>query len=310
MSWIFNPEGDRPKRKRPANLKDFPKGPDGKPLGPQTPGSAPGSPWAGFPLRDDYPQVDDPADPSRKVSTKQANRPFLAYAQYRAEREKAHADWLQRKKEREEKLARGEEVGPEEPDPTEEREVGCLGLLKFILYATLFVVLAGKFFTGSFLWEMELPSVRQFIPTNQRLFSERTLAQFDGTDPEKPVYIAIDGDVYDVSSNRATYGPGGSYHMMAGRDAARAYGTGCFKTHLTHDLRGLSESEMKGVQHWKKFYAESKKYTKVGRVSHPPIDPASPYPEHCDPKKAQAALERERKAREEEAAKAQNREEL
>ncbi|KAH9894164.1 cytochrome b5 [Cubamyces lactineus] len=310
MSWILNPEGDRPKRKRPANLNDFPKGPDGKPLEPQTPGSEPTSPWAGFPLKDDYPQADDPVDPNRKVSTKQANRPFLAYAQYRAEREKAHADWLQRKKEREEKLARGEDVGPEEPDPTEEPEVGCLGLLKFILYATLFIVLAGKFFTGSYLWELEPPNLKQFIPTNQRLFSESQLAQFDGTDAGKPVYIAIDGDVYDVSSNRATYGPGGSYHMMAGRDAARAYGTGCFKTHLTHDLRGLSESEMRGVQHWKKFYAESKKYTKVGRVSHPPIDPASPYPEHCDPKKAQAALERERKAKEHDDAKAAKREEL
>ena len=87
-----------------------------------------------------------------------------SYAQYRAEREKAHEEWLQRKKEREEKLARGEEVGPEEPDPTEEVEVGCMGLLKFVLYATLFVVLAGKFFTGSFLWEMEMPNLRQFIP--------------------------------------------------------------------------------------------------------------------------------------------------
>ncbi|EIW62150.1 cytochrome b5 [Trametes versicolor FP-101664 SS1] len=307
----MNPEGDRPQRKRPANLKDFPKGPDGKPLGPQTPGDEPTSPWAGFPLKDDYPQVEDPSDPTRTVSTKQANRPFLAYAQYRAEREKLHADWLQRKKERDEKLARGEEVGPEEPDPTEEREVGCLGLLKFILYATLFVVLAGKFFTGSFLWEMELPSVSQFMPSGQRLFSEKFLAQFDGTDADRPVYIAIDGDVYDVSSNRATYGPGGSYHMMAGRDAARAFGTGCFKTHLTHDLRGLSESEMKGVEHWKKFFGESKKYSKVGRVSHPPIDPASDYPEHCDPKKAQAALDRERKAKEEAAgAKDAKREEL
>ena len=31
----------------------------------------------------------------------------------------------------------------------------------------------------------------------------------------------------------------------AGKDAARAYGTGCFQTHLTHDLRGLSDSEMR-----------------------------------------------------------------
>lgn len=31
----------------------------------------------------------------------------------------------------------------------------------------------------------------------------------------------------------------------AGKDAARAYGTGCFSTHLTHDVRGLSEQELK-----------------------------------------------------------------
>ena len=112
----------------------------------------------------------------------------------------------------------------------------------------------------------------------------------------------------------------------AGKDAARAYGTGCFSTHLTHDLRGLSEDELKvrskartralrcgpppggraasrtsrysiaerlsvhaqGVENWKRFYANSSKYVKVGRVSHPPIDPASPIPEHCDPKKAKA----------------------
>ena len=78
MSWILNPEGDRPKRKRPQNLKDLPKDEDGTPVGPQTPGDAPASPWADFPLKDDYPTVEDPADPSRQVSTKQANRPFLA----------------------------------------------------------------------------------------------------------------------------------------------------------------------------------------------------------------------------------------
>lgn len=35
------------------------------------------------------------------------------------------------------------------------------------------------------------------------------------------------------------------YHQFAGKDAARAYVTGCFKIHLTHDVRGFNEQEMK-----------------------------------------------------------------
>ncbi|CAL1702081.1 unnamed protein product [Somion occarium] len=263
MSWILNPDGDRTK----AGATD---------------------------TTDTNPKVPDPVDKNRLVSTKPANRPFLAHKEYRRKMEKEHEAWVQRRKEREDKVAKGEKVGPEEPDPTDEPEVGCLGLLKFLIMAAVVIILAGKFFTGSFLWEMDLPDLRQFIPTNQRLFSESMLATFDGSDLDKPVFLAIDGDVYDVTAGRATYGPGGSYHFMAGRDAARAYATGCFQTHLTHDIRGLSEREMQGLEHWKKFYTESKKYHKVGRVSHPPIDPLSPIPEHCDPKKAEKAQERER----------------
>jgi hypothetical protein len=58
-------------------------------------------------------------------------------------------------KERDEKIAQGLEVGPKEKDPTGEEEVGLVGLLKFTVYLLIFIVLAGKFITGSFLWEYE-----------------------------------------------------------------------------------------------------------------------------------------------------------
>jgi hypothetical protein len=64
-----------------------------------------------------------------------------------------HAAWLEKKKARDEKIARGEKVGPLEPDPTGEQEVGILGLLKFIVIVLVCVTLAGKFFTGSYTWE-------------------------------------------------------------------------------------------------------------------------------------------------------------
>ena len=42
---------------------------------------------------------------------------------------------------------------------------------------------------------------------------------------------------------------------------------------------------MQSVAHWKRFFSEHKSYFKVGRVNHPLIDPTSPLPTHCEPKK-------------------------
>ncbi|KAL9712751.1 hypothetical protein Ac2012v2_003988 [Leucoagaricus gongylophorus] len=198
------------------------------------------------PFELDDPKVEDPAIPNRMVSTKSANRPFLTHKAYRRRQEALHAEWLKMKKERDDKIARGEEVGPLESDPTAVQEVGLLGLLKFVLYTVLVFSLAGKFITGSFVWghESKWLQLKTYLPKNERLFSERMLAQFDGSDSTKPIYLAIDGDVYDVTQGKA-YHPGGSYHILAGVDAARAFATGCFKDHRTHDLRGLSDAELK-----------------------------------------------------------------
>lgn len=51
----------------------------------------------------------------------------------------------------------------------------------------------------------------------------------------------MNGSIYDVTVGRAFYGPGGSYQFFAGRDAARAFVTGCFAEDLTADLRGVEE---------------------------------------------------------------------
>lgn len=88
--------------------------------------------------------------------------------------------------------------------------------------------------------------IKRIFPAKPRVLGEAELALHDGTNPEKyPLYLGIDGDVYDVSNNMGMYGPGGSYNIFAAKDAARAFATGCFKTHLTHDLRGFGDKEMK-----------------------------------------------------------------
>ncbi|RIA97086.1 cytochrome b5-like heme/steroid binding domain-containing protein, partial [Glomus cerebriforme] len=119
------------------------------------------------------------------------------------------------------------------------------------------------------------------------IFSETELSKYDGSDPDLPIYIAMNGEVFDVTPGKHYYGKGGSYNFFAGRDASRAYVTGCFETHLTHDLRGLTHEQIKELENWAKFYRDHHTYYKVGRVVHPPIDPNTPIPPPCKDASAQ-----------------------
>jgi predicted heme/steroid binding protein len=110
--------------------------------------------------------------------------------------------------------------------------------------------------------------------------TESDLASYDGKDG-RPIYLAVNGSVYDVSASPELYGPGGSYSFFTGKDGARAYITGCFATDLTHDLRGVPEEEWIELVAWKLFYETHTKYFKVGTVHHPPIDPRIPPPAPC-----------------------------
>ncbi|EGR48609.1 uncharacterized protein TRIREDRAFT_77955 [Trichoderma reesei QM6a] len=124
------------------------------------------------------------------------------------------------------------------------------------------------------------------------------LSAYDGKDPSKPVYIAINGTIFDVSLGRHIYGPGGSYNYFAGCDAARAFVTGCFAEDRTPDMRGVEDmflplddpetdaqwtaaelEELKArelavarqrvheaLKHWVNFFGNSKKYHRVGFV--------------------------------------------
>ncbi|KAI9660488.1 MAG: hypothetical protein M1821_009838 [Bathelium mastoideum] len=131
-------------------------------------------------------------------------------------------------------------------DPERIGGFGFLDVLRVLGGVLLLNTVLSYFITGdSVLWGYRPWWTRQgplkaFMSGPLRLTDQELLA-YDGTDPDKPIYLALNGTIYDVTAGRRMYGPGGGYHFFAGRDAARAFVTGCFDTDLTPDMRGVEE---------------------------------------------------------------------
>ncbi|KAJ1531878.1 hypothetical protein ONE63_000526 [Megalurothrips usitatus] len=98
-----------------------------------------------------------------------------------------------------------------------------------------------------------------------RLFSTEEVAKFNGEEGSPGIYLVILGKVYDVSRGSKHYGPGGSYHAFAGRDASRAFVTGDFSENgTTDDVTGLTPDDLKSIQDWSQFYHNE--YTYKGKL--------------------------------------------
>lgn len=60
------------------------------------------------------------------------------------------------------------------------------------------------------------------------MLTNEELAAYDGSDPSKPILLAINRTIYDVSASPQVYGVGGMYSTLAAKDASRSYITTCF----------------------------------------------------------------------------------
>ncbi|KAJ4774422.1 hypothetical protein LUZ62_058679 [Rhynchospora pubera] len=118
------------------------------------------------------------------------------------------------------------------------------------------------------------PRNRDFVPEESEPLpppvqlgeiSEEELKAYDGSDPKKPLLMAIKGQIYDVTQSRMFYGPGGPYALFAGRDASRALAKMSFEPQdLTSDISGLGPFELDALQDWE--YKFMSKYVKVGSI--------------------------------------------
>eukprot|EP01128_Nolandella_sp_AFSM9_P000603 TRINITY_DN10752_c0_g1_i1.p2 TRINITY_DN10752_c0_g1~~TRINITY_DN10752_c0_g1_i1.p2 ORF type:complete len:149 (-),score=39.62 TRINITY_DN10752_c0_g1_i1:134-580(-) len=109
-----------------------------------------------------------------------------------------------------------------------------------------------------------VPLAQPKKPVKMRDFTLAQLATFRGGEG-KPIYTAILGKVYDVSSKPMFYGPGGSYHVFAGHDISRALATGSLKEEDVNNssLDGLSPQELQALEEWISTFS---KYPVIGRV--------------------------------------------
>jgi predicted heme/steroid binding protein len=99
-------------------------------------------------------------------------------------------------------------------------------------------------------------------------FTLEELNHFDGIGGV-PIYLAIMGRVYDVSTGAAFYGPARSYHHYAGKDATRSYATGCVKPEcLVGSMVGLTELQKREAYRWLELYEYHDKYKFLGTVRH------------------------------------------
>lgn len=91
------------------------------------------------------------------------------------------------------------------------------------------------------------------------------LAGFDGRDEAKPLLLAVRGRLYDVSAGKDFYGPGGAYHVFAGKECSRALATMQVKDSACNgNLEDLDEKQLKTLADWEARF--SKKYGIVGEV--------------------------------------------
>ncbi|KAI0088119.1 progesterone binding protein [Irpex rosettiformis] len=109
------------------------------------------------------------------------------------------------------------------------------------------------------------PARTDLAPPKDDPFTLQQLKEFDGSDTDKPIYVAIKGTVFDVSHKRETYGKGGSYNLFAGKDASKALGKSSLKEEdASPDYSDLPEAELKVLNDWHGFFL--KRYNVIGKV--------------------------------------------
>ncbi|XP_061599683.1 neudesin [Cololabis saira] len=82
-----------------------------------------------------------------------------------------------------------------------------------------------------------------------RLFTEEELRGHDGSEEGKPIYMAVKGVVFDVTTGEEFYGKDAAYNALVGKDSTRAVAKMSLDpADLTPDTAGLSEEQLASLE--------------------------------------------------------------
>ena len=111
-------------------------------------------------------------------------------------------------------------------------------------------------------------------PDPPRNFTVKQLKNFNGEEDErtgelKPVYLSVNGTVFDVSDGRNFYGPDGPYASFAGRECGVALAKMSFDAEHLDDLAGcesLNFGEKQELENWIEKFTYFRSYPVKGRL--------------------------------------------
>lgn len=137
----------------------------------------------------------------------------------------------------------------------------------------LIVVLAGHSWMNSHPPPTVEPEEEE-EPDPPRNFTAKQLLHFDGKKDEnlgedKPVYLSVNGIVFDVSEGRNFYGPDGPYEMFAGHECGVALAKMSFDKKHMDDLAGcakLNFGEKTELEGWIEKFQYYRHYPIKGRL--------------------------------------------
>ncbi|CAM9271822.1 unnamed protein product [Ascophyllum nodosum] len=109
-------------------------------------------------------------------------------------------------------------------------------------------------------------------PPEPRNFTAAQLKEFDGRDETTSAFVALRGEVFDVSSKPEHYKKGGGYHLFAGHDASYSLATGSLDpADLDKSYSDLSPMENDTLDSWVEKFKHYSSYPVVGKVV-PPLE--------------------------------------